>query len=262
MTIIAVICGLKSEADVVRNTVGGESIRVEISGADAQRAYQLSRAACANGAAAVVSVGVSGGLDPALAPGDLVIGEAVVVEEGSRFEADAELLSQLTSAHPGKSRDLAQHTEKSDGDPGFSVGAPSRAGRRDERIRVTSGVLYGSDAIIDSVAAKSELFASSAAVAVDMESHGAARAAAEAGVPFIAVRAIADPADRALPLAALGAVAPDGSTRVLKTLWEAAKAPGQFPALMQLGSDSNKALARLRRDLPAIFAQLEKALAP
>ena len=116
--------------------------------------------------------------------------------------------------------------------------------------------LFGADFIIDSASKKSELFANHSAVAVDMESHGAARAAAHAGVPFLAIRAIADPADRALPKAALGAVAPDGSTRVMATLGAALRDPKQFPELMKLGADSAAATKTLRRDLGPLFFRL------
>ena len=51
MSFIAVICGLKSEAAVVEQVVGAEKIRVDVSGADAGRAYDLVRIACQDGAA-------------------------------------------------------------------------------------------------------------------------------------------------------------------------------------------------------------------
>ncbi|MEM8772726.1 MAG: hypothetical protein AAGD92_13855 [Pseudomonadota bacterium] len=256
MALIAVICGLKSEAAVVRKSVGEENIRIGISGADAGRAYELAYAACQDGAAAVISIGVSGGLDPVLAPGDLVIGSAIIAEDGGQYEADQYLLNSLLSAHSRASGNPAlQDMEPAALDPGFR-----REKRSKEGARIKLGTLFGSDAIISSPAHKAALFANHAAIAVDMESHGAARAASEANVPFIAIRAIADPADRALPKAALGAVAPDGSTRVLKTLFDAMKAPAQFPALMQLGSDSNKALATLSGALPEIFDRLFGAL--
>jgi len=249
---IAVICGLKSEAAVVRETVGGEKVRIGISGADAARAYELARVACQDGAAAVISVGVSGGLDPALAPGDLVIGNEVIADDsGEHYPADKYLLKTIQSAYSREGGNPGPRGSASAaGDPGF---------RRDERGRAT-GVLFGSDVIIQSAKHKAALFYNHGAIAVDMESHGCARAAAKFSTPFIAIRAIADPATRALPKAALGAVAPDGSTRVLKTLFEALKAPGQFPALMQLGSDSEKALATLRRELPAMFERLFETL--
>lgn len=225
---MAVICGLQSEARAVSAALGDRTVRIEISGADAARAEALAQSACAAGAAAVMSVGVSGGLDPALAPGDLVLGDAVVSDDsGEIFAVDGFLHGALRENLPS-----------------------ARVGR-----------LFGADAIVATPDRKRTLFENWRAIAVDMESHGAARAAAGAGVPFLAIRAIADPADRALPPAALGAVAPDGSTRVVPTLLAAMARPGQFPALMQLGSDSKKAHAALARALPECFALLDKALA-
>jgi hypothetical protein len=46
---------------------------------------------------------------------------------------------------------------------------------------------------------KAAAFARTGALAIDMESHHVARAAAERGLPFIAVRAVSDQADEALP---------------------------------------------------------------
>jgi nucleoside phosphorylase len=171
----------------------------------------------------VVSIGVSGGLDPALKPGDLVIGDKVVAGAGGEWESDVSLLSA--------------------------------AARAELKITPTTGAVFGSDIVIDDVGTKAVLHAGHQCVAVDMESHGAARAATEAGVPFIAIRAVADPADRALPKSALNAVAPDGSTRMLATLGAALRDPQQFPALMKLGGDSEAALKTLRRDLGAIFGR-------
>ncbi len=251
MSFIAVICGLKSEAAVVRKAVGGDKVRVGISGADAGRAYELARVACQDGAAAVISIGVSGGLDPALRPGDLVISDEIIADDGAKYETDRYLLGNLKSAHSGESRNpRPKESNPAAGDPGF---------RRDER-EIAIGPLFGSDAIVQSAEHKAVLFDNHGAVAVDMESHGAARAAAEFRVPFIAIRAVADPATRALPPAVLSAVAPDGSTRIFRTLLETAKAPGQLPALLKLGSDSEKALVRLRRDLGPLFRGLFLAL--
>ncbi|MHA7873457.1 MAG: nucleoside phosphorylase-I family protein, partial [Hyphococcus sp.] len=84
----------------------------------------------------------------------------------------------------------------------------------------------------------------------------AARAAAQNKTPFIAIRAIADPADRALPPAALKAIAPDGGTRTFATLVAAFGDPKQFPALMKLGADNAAALKTLRRDLGPLFGAL------
>lgn len=221
---IGVICGLKAEAAAVRDAVRDKRLRVGVSGADAVRAETIATTLCHEGAGAIVSIGVSGGLDPALAPGDLIIGNEIIADDGAVWESHLYLM--------GAMRDAAR-----------ALGAKT-------------GKLFGSDEIIQNTSKKSALFHNHNALAVDMESHGAARAAAAAGVPFLAIRAIADPADRALPPAALNAVAADGSTRTLVTLAAALRDPKQFPALMKLGKDSKAALKTLRRDLGVLFDRL------
>ena len=57
---------------------------------------------------------------------------------------------------------------------------------------------------------KAALHSETGASAVDMESHIAAAYAAEAGLPFAAVRVISDPAHRALPALARAAIKPNG----------------------------------------------------
>lgn len=221
---IGIICGLKSEAQAVAAVVDGAKIRIGVSGANAARAEDIAQGFCQEGAAAIVSVGVSGGLDPALQPGDLIFGASVVADDGTRYDCDSYLSGVVRD-------DLAARGAK-------------------------TGNLFGSDEIIESAAKKSALFQNHSCLAVDMESHGAARSASQHKVPFLAIRAIADPADRALPTAALGAVAPDGSTLVLKTLGAALRDPKQFPELLKLGADSAAATKTLSRDLGLLFGSL------
>ncbi|MGF1448480.1 MAG: phosphorylase [Opitutales bacterium] len=57
--------------------------------------------------------------------------------------------------------------------------------------------------VVESVRAKQALAERSGAAAVDMESAAVARVAREAGVAFVAVRAVIDPHDQALPKAVL-----------------------------------------------------------
>ena len=218
MVKIGVICGLLSEAKAVRSMFPDERVDIVISGANAARAEKLATALCQGSPTSprvdmIVSAGVSGGLLPAYQPGDLVIGSEVVTENQERFPCDAGALARL------------QHSHRAAG--------------------ISPSIIFGSDRVISSPAEKEQLRTRYDAKSVDMESHGAARAAHRAGVPFLAVRAIADPAQRALPSAALGAVKPDGGTRIAATLAKAAMQPTQFPALIQLGQDSNQALKTL-----------------
>ena len=67
------------------------------------------------------------------------------------------------------------------------------------RRRVVRGGLAGVEEVVVAQACKAALRSETGAAAVDMESHIAAAYAAEAGLPFAALRVISDPASRALP---------------------------------------------------------------
>ncbi len=238
---IGVVCGLKSEADAVRDATKDDKVRIGISGANAARAEGIAKRFCEEGAVAILSVGVSGGLNPSLKPGDLVVTTKVL----ARVDGEAVLVSAGMNENKLYEYDSLQYADSKS----FVENAPV--------IDAVYGrYIWGSDDIIQSADNKHDLFTRTKAIAVDMESHGAARAAAQAGVPFIAIRAIADPADRALPPAVLNAVAPDGSTRMFATLAAAMRDPKQFPELMKLGADSAAALKTLRRDLGLLLGRL------
>ena len=224
MTKMGVVCGLQSEAKAVRQAYPDPRIEIRVSGANAERAETLAGALCAQGAGAIISVGISGGLAPHLQPGDMIIGDKVVTSAGEEFACSSRGLDLLTRSHKARA--------------------------------VTPSTIYGADQVIESASQKADLWTHYGAASVDMESHGAARAAKEADVAFLAIRAIADPSERSLPAAALNAVNADGSTKVISTLVNAMKAPAQMPELMQLGADSNAALKTLRDNLGGLFGVL------
>ncbi|MEQ8698178.1 MAG: phosphorylase, partial [Bauldia litoralis] len=92
---------------------------------------------------------------------------------------------------------------------------------------------------------------------VDMESHAVAEVADRAGVPFVAIRAIGDPASRAIPRAALAGLGPDGRTHALPVLAALMRRPGDFRAIWRLAQDTNKALAALRKIGPRVADLLD-----
>lgn len=207
---VGVVCGLASEAQAF----GAAPLRrFGVSGARADRAEAETRRLIDNGARVILSVGLAGGLDPALEPGRLLLPQAVIEAGGARHEADPALLAAL----------------------GQALGADP------------AGLLYGSDELVDGVDAKAQLFAQTGAAAVDMESHRAARAAEAASVPFAMIRAVADPARRALPRTAFEAIGPDGRIRPLATAFSILKRPQDLPALIALGRESGAGLDALKR---------------
>ncbi len=236
---IGVVCGLQSEAVSVKLACATaecpeKNLRIGVSGANAARAEEIARAFCDDGALCIISAGVSGGLDPSLRPGDLVVSDCAVIEQGGQFlKAEMSLVDEIAGAVkqcvPGESRPQGE---------------------------TYLGAVYGSDVIIDSPEHKARIFQATGCLAVDMESHGAARAAIDAKIPFIAVRAIADPAQRVLPPAALNAVRADGSTDIWAVLKALARRPQQLPALSALGVDARVADQRMRAAFGVIARRL------
>jgi adenosylhomocysteine nucleosidase len=109
------------------------------------------------------------------------------------------------------------------------------------------GTVCGAAKIVATEAAKSALHAATGALCVDLESHVIARAARRAGLPFGVLRAVADPADRALPPAALLDLKPDGTPALASVLRSVAGDPRQIGSLIRTALDTRAALRSLSR---------------
>jgi adenosylhomocysteine nucleosidase len=208
---IVAICGFAAEARILQR----HGIEARIAAADPARAASEAEAALAQGATALMSFGVAGGLDPKLRTGDLLLPRAVAAQSGERFAVDAALHDILSS-----------------------------------RMAANDSDLLGLDRVVMHSAGKAELHAQGGAVAVDMESLGVARVATEHGRPFIVLRAVADEASRSLPPAALIGLDTEGRFAPYRVLAALFGRPGQLPGLIALGRDTRRALASLD-DAPA-----------
>lgn len=218
MNRLGVITGLNVESNKIRVAAAtlAEADRplVEAVAGDGERAAAAARAMIASGVRGLVSFGVAGGLDPALRPGDIVLADAVRRADGGTVATDDDWRERIARSLPGE-------------------------------IRVVAGAIVGVDAPVPTPGAKSALRTASAAVAVDMESHGVAAVAAERGLPFLVIRAIADPAARSVPRAALAGMGRDGRRRPFAVLARLLARPRDFPAVLRLGCDSAAALRSL-----------------
>jgi len=99
------------------------------------------------------------------------------------------------------------------------------------------------------------------AVAVDMESHRAGAFARARNLPFAVVRAVSDPAARALPPLAAKAVTPKGGVDLALVLRELSREPAQIVDLIRAGLDSRAAFSTLRRVGPLLGPLLRLVLA-
>ena len=107
--------------------------------------------------------------------------------------------------------------------------------------------MVGSHVVVQTTDDKARLFDKTQCLAVDMESHAVAQVAAEVGLPFIAVRAISDPAGRDVPKWVLHCLSGEGDVDYQSLILALARRPWALPALIALAGNSKKAFGALRR---------------
>jgi adenosylhomocysteine nucleosidase len=200
--VIGFVTGLTAEARLLEKT----GFLVAAGGGWPEGAFRAAERLIGQGAEALVSFGLAGGLGPDVAPGALLVPEAVV-EGAQRYCCD-----------PALSRFLGGPTGET--------------------------ILAGTD-IAATVAEKTALYRATRLCAVDLESGAVARAARAHGLPFAVLRAIADPATRTLPPAALVPLKPSGAIDLACILRSVLANPAQIPALIGLARDAGKARAAL-----------------
>ena len=202
---IGVVVGLRAEARIASRL----GWMVGIGGGTPEGAEVAARQLVADGATALVSFGLAGGLDPNLEPGRLLVAREIVCLDGTRYSTDFDLSLRLGGA--------------------------------------TGHAVLASDRVVVEARDKRLLWQSTGAAAVDLESGAVARVGAEDGFPVAVLRAICDPADRSLPPAAMESLSRTGEIRIGSVLASLIKAPLQLPALLRLAMDAAAARRALVR---------------
>lgn len=100
--------------------------------------------------------------------------------------------------------------------------------------------ILGGKQVVTTVAAKAALWAETHAACVDLESGAVALVARRHRLPFGALRAICDPASRALPPVATAALL-DGSIQFDQVVRSLVRHPGQLWAVLRLARDAHRA---------------------
>lgn len=202
---LLVATGLQREARILQ----GPGLTI-VSGGGRSAALEAMLTAEAARAQAILSIGLGGALAPGLAPGDWVTAEAVIADDET-IATQGEWAEALRAALPG----------------------------------ARSGLILGSDAMLTEAAEKAAAHARTGALAVDMESHVAARVAQRFGLPFAAARVVSDAAARSLPAAVKVGMRPDGGMALGAVLWALARDPLQTPALIRTGVEAGRAFRGL-----------------
>ncbi len=155
-------------------TLPKEGIVAVAGGGDAA-ALERNLSAVAPTVSGIVSYGLTGALHDDLKIGDWIVGSRIC--GGTDLECDRGWVEALASRLP--------------------------------RARI--GGFFADGRMIDTVAEKRDLGRCHSALAVDMESHVAARVAQTHGLPFAIVRIVSDEAGHLLPHAITVCMKPDGS---------------------------------------------------
>ena len=221
MTRLGLVTGLALECRLAERAVPALFQQNQISAipvaGQAEAARDAVRRLAERGAEMIVSFGFAGGLAPDLPAGTLLLPK--------------------TLRCAGRDDISVDQAEMAEGAVGLLVGATP----------LSRGVLLTVEAPVASVADKQQAQKRFETVAVDMESYWVAEACRGAGLGFLALRAVSDPAQRALPASAARAMGPDGNLQIGRLLGGLLSRPGDIPELVRLGLDSRKASAALGR---------------
>lgn len=198
---VGIVTGIKQEA-----YIAGKIGFALAGGGTPLGAEAAAELLVAQGATALLSFGLAGGLDPKLPAGTIVV-PYYVLENGMSYATDPDLSAW--------------------------VGGPT-----------TPSICAGNH-IVALASEKQALFQALDAAAIDLESGAVARVAARHAIPFAVLRAICDPAARNLPPAALIALDTTGAIKILPILASLLRHPGQIPDLLALARETARARTAL-----------------
>lgn len=202
-----------------------DTLTVAYSGAGCKNAQTAAEALVALGATRLISWGCAGALSDRLQPGALVLADQLIAADGGQPPVDSAWLT-VVSSHLAAS-------------PKLHIGS-----------------IAESHTLVASQQEKQQLHTQSHALAVDMESVAIARVASQHQLPFLAIRAIADPANMDLSPAISYALNPQGDVVLAKLLAYLLRHPFEVFGLIKLAVHFNAALKTLK----PIAQQLDRVL--
>jgi adenosylhomocysteine nucleosidase len=179
---------------------------------NAQAAAELLTSKCISH---LISWGCAAALVEALKPGDLTLEDTLIDAVNAYIDIDSDwhrysknLLSKFLTVHTGR--------------------------------------LAESKSIVSTSSDKQQLQSATGAIALDMESVAVAKVAKQHALPFLAIRAIADPVSMDLPQAINHSLDDQGDIVLSKLLLFIALHPDELPGLIKLGLHFNAAKNTLK----------------
>jgi adenosylhomocysteine nucleosidase len=194
-----------------------EQTTLFVCGVGAERARRGAERLLANGAQALIGMGMAGALAGHVRSGDVIIPDRILDAGGRHHETDAGWRATVISAI-------------------------SRRG-----FPVHGGSLLHSAHIVRRARDKHDLHRATGALAVDMESAAMLEVATGNNIPSLVLRVIIDTADMVIPDFIIAQSDDYGRPRSGGVILSLLKQPGQLPHLVRLARGYRVAAGRLRR---------------
>jgi len=188
---------------------------LSVSGIGPEAAHAAAASLVRNGATALLSWGCAGALSKELEPGDLLLPQTILTEDGQTLHAHKIWRKRLTD-------------------------------QLSDTLEWHEGMLVESNKMVSGTEEKKAIAHGSGAIAVDMESAAIGRVASQAGIPFMAIRAVADSANEELPSCIAKAMTNRGRLQMKKLLPTLIPQPLLWPKLIRLGRHFHAATRTLR----------------
>jgi adenosylhomocysteine nucleosidase len=226
--ITGIVVALPQELDTLttQKVVKGQSVFLSktlvlaYSGAGANNAKIAAELLIAQGANRLISWGCAAALSVNLQPGNLVLADGLIDAEGVAIAVNADWHRQIKTA-----------LEKLACQSNFAL---------------RSGDLLESKTLVSTSRDKQQLHQQTNAIALDMESIAVAKVAQAHALPFLAIRAIADPVTMDLPAAVSQAFNQQGDIELGKLFRFVLKHPSELKGLITLGQHFNAAKSTLK----------------
>ena len=200
---IGIVTGMRREQKSLPLNKNNDDIQVRVSGANSDRAERVAETLVKEGCGVLLSYGFSGGIDPKLVPGDLIIADRVFSEYDHIFFASEEWRHKIIDLQPlGKT--------------------------------VHTGPVVGLDFMLHSVCQKAEAYMKYSALAVDMESHRVGLVAKKYDIPFLVIRTVLDSARMTVPNSIASVIDCKGDTNYFSMILNLGKNPRDILDLLVL----------------------------
>lgn len=194
---------------ISKNTV------VAHAGTGSVNAIKAAETLIAKGCCKLISWGCAAALNNTLKAGDLCLPKIIIAENQQRYPIHS---------------DWQQHTEK----------------LLAELQPICSDPLSESSSIVSTSTGKKALRDTFGSVALDMESAAIAKIAQKANIPYLVIRAIADPADMNMPDAINYALNDGGTVDMKKLIVYLLTHPYEIPGVIKLGVAFRSARKKLK----------------